>query len=386
MKKLLVFIEREHMHNMYTGYDGASLLRDDLVASFGADNIAWAIPDVVLDESMNPQVDFNRIARVCAQHDIHFTEFMRRMNPTSLVGSKFNFERGALQNGDMINIINGNSGLNSTDAVVVFWRSRHFPEYSTMRALIDVVLKETEAPIFIYDTDLWLAEDVEADPSCRSLFDDPRVAFCRPYTTEPSFVKSAYVPYALTRRMLQKLKFFYEDRPFVMSYIGNDYDRRELLAQYFLPDYNPRQLAGNWARDKVKPWRGSMMKSSTFMKGVLQIQEDEFMGATPHAATPAHHSFSKFALYAHPDRYSTYGHLTLRFFEALSAGCLPIIPPEIKITDMRAHIREFIAAFGAQPSNVKNLMVKGVDLDALYEWALAHSNGMQPLSKIVQGD
>lgn len=102
------------------------------------------------------------------------------------------------------------------------------------------------------------------------------------------------------------------DRPTPLVYVGNQYGRDEAFDRYFAPAAAtvPHRVAGKWSRTEAWP-------------------HVTFTGRCGYAEVEQIHRAALATVLLLPERYAAVGHMTSRWFEALLAGCLPLVPSEI---------------------------------------------------------
>lgn len=101
-------------------------------------------------------------------------------------------------------------------------------------------------------------------------------------------------------------------RPLHLVYVGNQYDRDQHFDRYFAPAAAvlTHQVAGKWTR--TEQWPGLNFTGRAAFGDVA----------------PLHHS-SLATVLLMPDRYCAVGHMTSRWGEAVTAGCLPLLPSDV---------------------------------------------------------
>lgn len=106
------------------------------------------------------------------------------------------------------------------------------------------------------------------------------------------------------------------ERPTPLVYVGNQYDRDEAFDRYFAPAAATvaHRVAGKWPHTQAWP-------------------QVNFTGRCGFAEVKHIHRTALATVLLLPDRYATVGHMTSRWFEALLAGCLPLVPSEIHSAD-----------------------------------------------------
>jgi hypothetical protein len=99
-----------------------------------------------------------------------------------------------------------------------------------------------------------------------------------------------------------------------LVYIGNQYDRDDAFDRYFAPAariHQPHVIAGKWPR--IGRW-----------------PELNFTGRIPFSQVETLYGRSIATVTLLPERYAGTGHMTQRLFEAVLAGCLPLVPTSIR--------------------------------------------------------
>lgn len=101
-------------------------------------------------------------------------------------------------------------------------------------------------------------------------------------------------------------------RPLPLVYIGNQYDRDDAFDRYFAKaaTHLRHQVAGKWTR--VDAW-----------------PHVNFTGRCAFSEVDAIHRRALATVMLLPHRYARAGHITQRLFEALLAGCLPLMPADV---------------------------------------------------------
>lgn len=101
-------------------------------------------------------------------------------------------------------------------------------------------------------------------------------------------------------------------RPTALVYVGNQYDRDGAFDRYFASAAAcvPHQVAGKWTHTQA--WPHVTFIGRCGFEQVAQI----YSGALA-------------TVMLLPERYARVGHMTSRWFEALLAGCLPLVPTEM---------------------------------------------------------
>jgi hypothetical protein len=117
------------------------------------------------------------------------------------------------------------------------------------------------------------------------------------------------------------------ERKRALVYVGNEYDRDESFAKYFVPAARTAThlVAGKWLRKDRWP-------------GV------EFCDRVPFADVENLYRGALATVLLLPVRYATAGQMTQRLFEAVLAGCIPITPAYIRsralFTPSELHARD----------------------------------------------
>jgi len=99
-----------------------------------------------------------------------------------------------------------------------------------------------------------------------------------------------------------------------LVYIGNQYNRDDAFDRYFAPaarTHQPHVIAGKWPRTGRWP-------------------DLNFTGRIPYSQVEALYRRSTTTVTLLPERYARAGHMTQRLFEAVLAGCLPLVPTSIR--------------------------------------------------------
>jgi hypothetical protein len=109
------------------------------------------------------------------------------------------------------------------------------------------------------------------------------------------------------------------DRPTALVYVGNQYDRDPAFERYFAPAAAqvPHEVAGKWTA--VERW-----------------PHVRFTGRVGYLAVEAIHRRSLSTMLLMPDRYASVGAVSSRWFESITAGCLPLVPQEVYSVDVFA--------------------------------------------------
>ena len=119
-------------------------------------------------------------------------------------------------------------------------------------------------------------------------------------------------------------------RELSLVYVGNQYDRDEHFGRFFAPaaQYVSHVVAGKWPRTQAWP-------------------HVTFTGRIAYREVERVHGRALATVLLLPERYWQVGHMTSRWWEALVAGCLPLVPAEVHGAD--AYLpRELHVADGCQ--------------------------------------
>jgi hypothetical protein len=106
------------------------------------------------------------------------------------------------------------------------------------------------------------------------------------------------------------------ERPMPLVYVGNQYDRDDAFDRYFAPaaETVAHRVAGKWV--SVEAW-----------------PQVNFTGRCGFAEVEQIHRVALATVLLLPQRYAAFGHMSSRWFEALLAGCLPLVATEIRGVD-----------------------------------------------------
>ncbi|MGC4804973.1 hypothetical protein [Micromonospora sp. DT233] len=101
-------------------------------------------------------------------------------------------------------------------------------------------------------------------------------------------------------------------RPTSLVYVGNQYDRDEHFDRYFADaaGHVGHRVAGKWTRTRQWP-------------------HVNFTGRCAFTDVDPIHRGALATVMLLPDRYRTVGHITQRLFEAVLAGCVPLMPADV---------------------------------------------------------
>jgi hypothetical protein len=105
-------------------------------------------------------------------------------------------------------------------------------------------------------------------------------------------------------------------RDLALGYVGNQYDRDEPFDRFFAPAAAGVEhlVAGKWTRTERWP-------------------HIRFVGRIPFQAASGLYGRSLATVLMLPQRYAAVGQMTQRIFEAVLAGCLPLVPADIRFAD-----------------------------------------------------
>ncbi|MFI0743278.1 hypothetical protein ACH4PU_35175 [Streptomyces sp. NPDC021100] len=105
-------------------------------------------------------------------------------------------------------------------------------------------------------------------------------------------------------------------RDLVLGYVGNQYDRDEHFDRFFAPAAAQfdHVVGGKWPRTNRWP-------------------HVRFLGRLPFEAVDGVYGRSLATVLMLPERYAAVGQMTQRIFEAVLAGCLPLVPADIRSAD-----------------------------------------------------
>ncbi|MDF9814040.1 hypothetical protein [Streptomyces sp. SPB162] len=119
-----------------------------------------------------------------------------------------------------------------------------------------------------------------------------------------------------------------QPRDLVLGYVGNQYDRDESFDRFFAPAaaHAEHLVAGKWTKTDRWP-------------------HVRFVGRIPFEAAAGVYGRSLATVLMLPERYAAVGQMTQRIFEAVLAGCLPLVPANIRFAD-RFVPRELVVGSG----------------------------------------
>ncbi|MGI5450500.1 glycosyltransferase family protein [Streptomyces sp. CA-243310] len=107
-----------------------------------------------------------------------------------------------------------------------------------------------------------------------------------------------------------------QPRDLVLGYVGNQYDRDDSFDRFFAPAaaHVEHLVAGKWTKTDRWP-------------------HVRFVGRIPFEAAAGVYGRSLATVLMLPERYAAVGQMTQRIFEAVLAGCLPLVPANIRFAD-----------------------------------------------------
>jgi hypothetical protein len=110
-----------------------------------------------------------------------------------------------------------------------------------------------------------------------------------------------------------------QPRDLPLAYVGNQYDRDAAFTAFFAPAAAQHRhlVAGKWTRTEAWP-------------------EVSFTGRVPFTAVDGIYGRTLVTVLLLPERYARTGQMTQRLFEAVLAGCLPLIPTNIRGAELFA--------------------------------------------------
>lgn len=182
------------------------------------------------------------------------------------------------------------------------------PELDRQDTLIAHYTREMGIPTLLWDKDLML----DLDDPVRAL---PHVTVCEPALWPRDGARTLLFPVADTLldavRRAPPSTFGHGDID--LAYVGNRYDRDLAFERYFVPAARVlrHRVYGKWT-------------------GCERWPEVDFAGRIGFSDVAAVHASALCTVLLLPDRYATIGQMTQRLFEALIAGCLPLLPAEIR--------------------------------------------------------
>jgi len=232
--------------------------------------------------------------------------------------------RDVLEAGDNLgHLYRWDAGLPPLDALLLEWRwplpgrntttcggPGHTCDLHRQTELLDHYTVDRHTPTLVWDLDRQLSDD---DP-LRQL---PNVAVGefallgtpgsrRLMCPVPDALLDAADPVRLARI----------PRPLPLVYVGNQYDRDKHFDAYFAPAAKviTHQVAGKWTRTERWP-------------------HVDFTGRVRFQDVDGIHRKALATVLLLPERYWRTGHMTSRWWEALLAGCVPLVPMEMRGAD-----------------------------------------------------
>jgi hypothetical protein len=216
------------------------------------------------------------------------------------------------------------SGFPRLDSVIFEWRwplpgrnttpcatPGHTCDLHRQADLIDRYTHECGTPTLIWDLD----RQLPADDPLRAM---PNVAVGEfAILTTPGARRLACpVPDKLLDRAdATQLTRMVREVPLV--YVGNQYDRDDHFDRLFAPaaELVRHQVAGKWTRTEAWP-------------------HVEFTGRAAFHDVDRLHRKALATVLLLPERYWRVGHMTSRWWEALLAGCIPLVPTDMRGADL----------------------------------------------------
>lgn len=215
-------------------------------------------------------------------------------------------------------------GFPNLDALVLEWRwplpgrnttacgsPGHTCDLHRQAGLVDYYLRARHVPTVVWDLDRQL-------PAGDPLRTHPSVTVCefalRP-TPGATTLLCPVADAALDAADPAVLAAW--PRPVSLVYVGNQYDRDDAFNDFFAPAARrlDHLVAGKWTHTQAWP-------------------HVNFTGRCAFDQVAMIHARALAAVLLLPDRYAQVGHMTSRWFEALLAGCLPLVPAGIACRQM----------------------------------------------------
>ncbi|NJP35815.1 hypothetical protein [Micromonospora thermarum] len=224
---------------------------------------------------------------------------------------------------DLTSSYQWDDGLPQLDALILEWRwplpgrnttgceaSGHTCDLHRQTELVAHYTRRQHVPTLIWDLDRQLPP---GDP-LRDLRQVAVGEFALLHTPG-SHLLSCPVPDALLDTADAK-KLAEQPRSVPLVYVGNQYDRDDHFDQFFAPAAKvmPHLVAGKWPRTEAWP-------------------HVSFAGRAAFTEVAQIHKSALATVLLLPDRYWRVGHMTSRWWEALLAGCLPLVPAEMRGAD-----------------------------------------------------
>lgn len=211
-----------------------------------------------------------------------------------------------------------NSGLPGLDVVMFEWRwplpGRNTTacggvgHHCDLHRQTELVEHYTLAgvPTIIWDLDRRLS----ADDPLRAL---PNVRVCEFATRPTPGATTTFCPVPDSRLdAADAYELAQLHRPTPLVYVGNQYDRDEHFDRYFAPAaaHVSHRVSGKWTRTQAWP-------------------HVNFTGRCAFTEVDRIHRGALATVMLLPDRYAAVGHITQRLFEAVLAGCVPLMPADV---------------------------------------------------------
>jgi hypothetical protein len=215
------------------------------------------------------------------------------------------------------------TGLPGIDVLFLEWRwaivgrnttmcgsEGHTCDLHRQAQLIEYYTARLQTPTVIWDKDRTLPCDSEWRRSAHTLVCEAALAptpgaFSLLFPVADSLLAQAD-PGALAAR----------SRELALAYVGNQYDRDEPFERFFAPaaDRVEHLVAGKWT--KTGRWPNV-----------------RFVGRIPFEAVADVYGRSLATVLLLPERYAAAGQMTQRIFEAALAGCLPLVPADVRFAE-----------------------------------------------------
>ncbi|MET8304729.1 hypothetical protein [Micromonospora sp. NPDC005211] len=214
-------------------------------------------------------------------------------------------------------------GLPDVDALFLEWRwpipgrnttacgrPGHTCDLHRQAELLDHYTHEVGIPTILWDKDRRL-------PPTASLRRTRNVTVCEPALHPNSGAVPLLFPVADTAiDAADPAALAALPRRTPLVYVGNQYDRDLMFDTYFAPAAAqlPHLIAGKWADTRRWP-------------------NLNFIGRVPFPRVSAIYADALATVLLLPARYATAGQMTQRIFEAVLAGCVPLLPAEVRSAD-----------------------------------------------------
>jgi hypothetical protein len=212
-------------------------------------------------------------------------------------------------------------GLPRLDALFLEWRwpvlgrnttpcgtAGHTCDLHRQQELLGHYTHERRLPTLLWDKDLQLRA---SDP----LRDQGHIAVCEPALRPRPGATSLLFPVADTTLLAADAAALAAlPRRLPLLYVGNQYDRDEDFDRYFAPAARklPHRVAGKWTRTGQWP-------HVNFTDRCAFVEVDALYRSAVATVTLL------------PRRYARAGQMTQRLFEAVLAGCLPLVPADMPV-------------------------------------------------------